>query len=58
MAGSVMVEYEDGYFIVKMYGGDDRLVDVYEVDYGKLNFTREAALAISDDVLAHLNAAS
>ena len=54
MAGAVVLDYIDGSFLVKMYGGDERLVDVYEVDHGKLTLTRDAALAISDEVTALL----
>ena len=54
MAGSVKIAYQDGEFSVLMYDEDERLVDRYDVNYGKLKLTRDAALALSDDVLAYL----
>jgi len=54
MAGSVKIGYSQGEFSVLMYDADGRLVDRYDVDFGKLHLTHDAAIAISDDVMAYL----
>jgi hypothetical protein len=56
MSGSMTLNYEAGEFSILMYDDQKRMVDRYDVDHDKFTLTRDAAIAISDDVLAHLNA--
>jgi len=54
MAGSVKIDLAGSEFMILMYDSEDRLVDRFDVDFGKLTLTRDAAIALSDDVLAYL----
>ena len=46
MAGYVRLDYDDGSFIVKLFGGDGKLVDMYEVEGYKFDITNSAYFAI------------
>lgn len=54
MAGSIKIEFANGEYSILMYGGDDKLVDRFDVSYDKLSLSRDAALALSDEVTALL----
>ena len=42
MAGHATIDYRPGSWVIKLFGGDDKLVDIYEVGGDKLELTPEA----------------
>jgi len=39
MAGTVKIDYANDCWWVKLYGGDGKIVDVYQVETGELTLT-------------------
>lgn len=49
MAGRMTLDYIPGSWIMKLYGSDNKLIDIYEVDDEKFNITVNAIGKIKDE---------